>query len=96
MDLYGNLTDVQGKLVVAPNIGQWIELQGTVSNVISSGDLIRLHLKEHPSVGVWFRGKIALQRLILLHAGDRLVVQGQVEEIERYYVSLDPCELVDS
>jgi hypothetical protein len=97
MALYGNLTDVQGKLLVAPTIGQWIELEGTVADVSStSGELIRLHLKEHPLVAIWFRGKKALERLILLHAGDRVAVQGEVEVIERHHVSLDPCELVDS
>jgi len=94
MAMYGKLTDVQGKLLIAPFLEKWIQIEGTVQDVSSRGDIVRVDINEHPYVKVWFR-QTDLPKLILLESGDHVTVHGRIEAIERYSVSLDPCVLVE-
>jgi hypothetical protein len=100
-ELYGMYANanlaIEGKRIVAPYIGKWMQVEGSVEDVseLEQLGLLRLHIKEQPRVTMWFHAKEWLERLVVLRKGDHMIVQGQIEAIEATSISLDPCELVD-
>jgi hypothetical protein len=94
-----NLTDVQNQAVLAPHLGLWRRVQGTVTDVSATGhasvgytslDLIEAGTDEH--VHANFGGHSAA--VMRLSKGSVVSVEGMLSHVADYGVMLWNCELI--
>ena len=91
--------DVQAQNLATPFIGKWLTVSGPIHNVGAWRGTFSQVTFNRPdsnvSLYMMFRAKTTVDRLSVLKHGDRMTVCGQIAEIDRDRVQLDPCELID-
>lgn len=95
--LFAGLTDMQAGKVVEPLVGQWMEVAGLVCSVgqwTGTFSQVTFGREDNHAIYLMFRDKSWLPGLSALKAGDRLIVRGQIERIDRLDIQLTDCELV--
>jgi hypothetical protein len=99
--MFENLTDMQAQRLVAPFIGEWLEVSGSLRSVSAARNHVQV-MFEGPPAGGWggyvqmyFSAKEWSRRLGLLNRGDRISIRGRIGEIHSFGVLLGDCELVD-
>jgi hypothetical protein len=97
LELYEGLTDVQGKKLIEPYLGKWLEVAGNVGDVHRFGDDYVVgfgYSREHPyNITMSFDGKAWGDRLSVLRINDSIRVRGQIGGVSRVTVVLSKCEL---
>jgi hypothetical protein len=96
--MFANLTHMEGKRLVAPYVGRWMEVEGKVDDVRDSTGFVQVAFERVTGQAMtlmYFRGKEWRQRVELLRRGDHLRVQGRINGVEAWGVDLDVCEIVD-
>src|SRR6202165_4162405 len=90
-----NLTSLQAKRLVAPYIGEWMEIEGPVENVHGSSDDFGAVRIEGRLLAMFFQGKARLKQLELLARGDRIKVHGKISAISLFGVDLVDCVILE-
>jgi hypothetical protein len=93
--MFQNVTEVQGRRLVAPYLGKWLTVSGLVRDVDSAGgQRVRILFEDHPAYA-YFDANQA-DRVSLFVRGQRMTVRGVIENIGSYGVALHHCEIVAS
>ena len=101
IEQFSNHTAMRAEEIIAPQIGNWMQVSGTVYNVAKlSGEnfYVQLHVdpeKDSILLGLTF-GSIWKDKLVLLRKGDSISVKGKFAEANALSVSLRECELEET
>jgi len=92
-NLFQTHTEVQAQTLVAPYIGKWTRVSGTVREVTQGPfDEMTVSLKDRPPL--YFKRERWQDRLSMLRRGDQIAAIGQIARIGDRGTSLDNCELI--
>ena len=100
--VFDGLTDMQAAKVIAPFIGQWIEVTEAVRGVgdwdgrFSQLTVYRGEGLISRPVYCLFRDEAWVPRLATLSEGDQITLVGEIERIDRVSIQITNCELVDA
>jgi hypothetical protein len=96
IDQYEGVTKMQGDRVAGAYIGKWMKISGTVKNVYPNGSVTIEH-PDRKSVSMFSLDfKNDLERLEILHPGDRIDAIGQIQSLGQWDITLNDCEFIGS
>jgi hypothetical protein len=101
IEQFSKHTAMRAEEIIAPYIGNWMQVSGTVYNVAKlSGEnfYVQLHVdpeKDSILLGLTF-GSIWKDKLVLLRKGDSISVRGKFAEANPISLSLKECELEET
>ena len=87
-------TQIQSDKLAEPYLGKWLKFSGRISEISGITHRIGVRLQEYPNVSLWFDRENWESHLSVLSKGAQINAIGQIEEIEPYHISLDPCALI--
>lgn len=93
--MFEGKTTLQGKRATEPFVGKWMRVSGTFKDLSMINERIASLSLRHPyetSVRLYFRTDF--ERLEILHGGERLTIDGEIERIDPATVALEKCEIV--
>jgi tRNA_anti-like len=105
---YRENTAIQGDELTKHFVGQWIKVTGTLNDVSRSNDfrsqvtfersntpILEWTWLDYTTIYMWFREPAQIDRLKILRRGDKITVNGQVQQVQNVTLHLDNCELAD-
>jgi hypothetical protein len=102
--LYQGSTKLQGDNASVPYRGKWMRLSGAVYDVTPRGKgVFYVHIQYDRAEGVPYMETIASTMLIfneggdrveILHKGDPITADGQIQSIDNMSLTLNNCELI--
>jgi hypothetical protein len=86
-------TDMQAQQLIAPFIGQWIKVTGTISDIAPVGFGRVSVFTEWPGRAQMVFSGECTERLYLMKKGDVITATGRIHEVRIRTVVLMDCEL---
>lgn len=98
-------TDILAEKRAAPFFGKWVAFSGTVENVSAYSKTINISISgpETDDAGATIGTPIAFlyfskdwsRHVETIRKGDIITAIGMIQDIDRYYISLNSCEIID-
>lgn len=104
-NIFKEHVDIQAINLIKTFIGKWMKVNGTIFNIgapfrLANGSEICSVSFESKSLTqtsvIMYFNKEWIDRLSVLKLGDKLTVLGQIEKVDRYTLTLENCEFINS
>ena len=94
---FNNRTDMQANKIVSKHIGKWIKIQEEVSNVSEHKDeiTVAIHRSVTRTIYLDFDKKDWKEYLETMRKGDRIIAEGKITGINRLWIGVSNCEVID-
>lgn len=89
--------EIQAGRLIAPYIGKWMEISGTLKNARETPFFLSVDLHEEATLGVCLNLIFDLkwrEEIEILKNGDSVTIRGQITGARPYSVTLEKCELI--
>jgi hypothetical protein len=95
-ELFADRTEAQGRMLMEQHVGKPVRVSGQVDGVKQLEHMYSVRLKSVVGLGLFFGADDDAPRLLTLNKGEKIVVSGQINEIQETAVYLDKCKLIEA
>lgn len=94
-ELFAGRTEAQGRKLMEQHVGKPVRVSGEVEGVRRLEYTYSVRLKSVVRLGLFFGVDDDEPRLLTLNNGEKIVVSGQIDEIQETAVYLNKCKLIE-